>query len=45
MKLALFFTRKALRRKATHPAHFELVTTWTTRDWADLPTHHPRRRD
>ena len=45
MKLAIFFVRKALRRKPAYPSHMELVSNWTTRDWADLPTHHPRRLD
>lgn len=45
MKLIMIFARKAPKRKPTHPAHRELITTWTTRDWADLPTHHPRRQD
>ena len=21
----------------------EMLTNWTTRDWADLPVHHPRQ--
>ena len=43
MKLAILFVRKAPRRKPAHPSHFDMVTSWTTRDWADLPVHHPRR--
>jgi hypothetical protein len=42
----LFKTRKApqpqpLRTDWTS----EWTTGWTTRDWADLPVHHPRRED
>lgn len=40
MKLTLPFLRQKPRRK---PTHVELMTSWTTRDWADLPVHHPRR--
>lgn len=39
MKLTMLFVRKALRRKPTHIAP---ATNWSTRDWADLPHHHPR---
>jgi hypothetical protein len=40
MKIALIFTRT--RRRRPTPAT-ELLTSWTTRDWADLPVHHPRK--
>ena len=40
MKLTELFARKRPHRK---PTHMELATTWSTRDWADLPHHHPRR--
>jgi len=40
MKLTELFARKKPRRK---PTHLELATLWSTRDWADLPHHHPRR--
>ena len=36
------------RKKKSHPSRrrletAELVNNWTTRDWADLPVHHPRQ--
>ena len=40
MKLSIPFMRKKPQRK---PLRTEFVQSWTTRDWADLPTHHPRR--
>ncbi len=41
MKLIIMpFMRKRPRRK---PSHMELTTNWTSRDWADMPTHHPKR--
>jgi hypothetical protein len=45
MKIAMFFARPSKpRRKSTQRSTFiEVSTTWTTRDWADLPVHHPRR--
>ena len=42
MKITLFFARVKPRRKAARPAHHD-ITSWTTRDWADLPAHHARR--
>jgi len=42
MMLALLFVRKRSRRKPRRPAHMDLVNNWTTRDWADLPHHHPK---
>lgn len=39
MKLAKLFARRKPRRK---PTHMELATSWSTRDWADLPVHHPK---
>jgi hypothetical protein len=38
----LFKTRKAPRPQ---PPRNDWTTGWTTRDWADLPVHHPRRED
>ena len=36
-----------MRRKTAQPRRrtetVELLTNWTTRDWADLPVHHPRQ--
>ena len=40
MKLMLLFVRQKPRRK---PTHMPLATSWSTRDWADLPPHHPGR--
>ena len=42
MKIALVFTRTR-RRRPTATTTTELLTSWTTRDWADLPVHHPRK--
>ncbi len=42
MKIALVFTRAKMRRPAP-PRASEMLTSWTTRDWADLPVHHPRK--
>ena len=42
MKIALIFTRTR-RRRPTQSSSRELLTNWTTRDWADLPVHHPRK--
>ena len=41
MKLAIPFLGR--RKKPRRSSHGDLVQAWTTRDWADLPTHHPRR--
>jgi hypothetical protein len=38
----LFKARKAVR---PHSLKTDWTTGWTTRDWADLPVHHPRRED
>ncbi len=27
------------------PLKTDWTTGWTTRDWADLPVHHPRNED
>ena len=44
MKISMFFTRgKPQRRPPADRSFVELASTWTTRDWADLPVHHPRR--
>ncbi|MDB5539840.1 MAG: hypothetical protein JWQ89_1567 [Devosia sp.] len=32
-------------RKANQPMRRDWTNNWTPRDWADLPTHHPRRED
>lgn len=42
MKIALIFTRTRRRRPVPASSN-ELLTNWTTRDWADLPVHHPKR--
>jgi hypothetical protein len=41
MKIMMIFARKKPRRRPTEA--LDLVTSWTTRDWADLPVHHPKR--
>lgn len=40
MKIAIPFMRSRSRRKASKPHHE--ISNWTTRDWADLPVHHPK---
>ena len=40
MRFNLPFLRARRRTLRTKPA--ERITDWTVRDWADLPTHHPR---
>lgn len=32
-------------RPRTLPRLGDWTTGWTTRDWADLPVHHPRREE
>lgn len=32
-------------RNANKPKPRDWTNNWTPRDWADLPTHHPRRED
>ena len=39
MKLTLLLIRPRRRRPLKPVA---MITDWTTRDWADLPVHHPR---
>jgi len=45
MKIISVFIRS--RKKSQAPRRridtVELVNNWTTRDWADLPVHHPRQ--
>ncbi len=46
MKIAMFFRRTGAVRKTGRKVEFvELSRNWTTRDWADLPPHHPRLAD
>lgn len=33
------------RRTPNKPAPRDWTSTWTPRDWADLPTHHPRHEN
>ena len=45
MKIMTIFARRTSRR-TTPPARtgaFDMPGHWTTRDWADLPVHHPVR--
>ena len=37
------FARKKKGEPRRRTETVELLTTWTTRDWADLPVHHPRQ--
>jgi hypothetical protein len=39
----LFKKRRPALRKPPLPTDW--TSGWTTRDWADLPVHHPRRED
>lgn len=34
-----------LRNRSPKPQARDWSNSWTPRDWADLPTHHPRRED
>ena len=43
MKIAMFFTRQKPQRPRRAARPVELPASWTTRDWADMPVHHPRR--
>lgn len=42
MRIREILTRRS-RRTVLLPLITDWTTGWTTRDWADLPTHHPRR--
>jgi hypothetical protein len=42
MKIALIFTRGRKPRRRKQTTTTEMLTNWTTRDWADMPVHHPR---
>lgn len=46
MNMREFFGRLKRRTpsngKSGKPAPRDWSTDWTPRDWADLPTHHPR---
>ncbi len=35
--------RRLAGRRRVRRAHPEMPAGWTTREWADLPIHHPRR--
>ena len=43
MRIRNIFRHKP--RPSTQPLLSDWTTGWSTRDWADLPTHHPRRND
>jgi hypothetical protein len=30
------------RRPAARPQSLDVTASWTAREWADLPVHHPR---
>ena len=40
MKITKILAR--LRPRRTHKLPLDTTAHWTTRDWADLPVHHPR---
>lgn len=44
MKMKHLFS-KLRSRSQSKPQPRDWSTSWTPRDWADLPTHHPRRED
>ena len=41
MKITQLFARRKAQPQR-RPRSAELIGNWTTRDWADLPVHHPR---
>jgi hypothetical protein len=41
MKMRDFLDR--LKSRQPKPSTRDWSSNWTPRDWADLPTHHPRR--
>ena len=41
MKLITILTRLRPHR-APKPQRLDVTTSWSARDWADLPVHHPR---
>ena len=43
MKIAMFFTRQKTQPRRRAARYVELPTSWTARDWADMPVHHPRK--
>lgn len=43
MKMKHLFSK--LRNRSPKPKARDWSTSWTPRDWTDLPTHHPRRED
>ncbi|HWA42951.1 MAG TPA: hypothetical protein VHA10_07055 [Hypericibacter adhaerens] len=45
MKLSMFFARPRRARKPARPVERDWTAGLSPRDWADLPTHHPRQSD
>lgn len=44
MKLSMFFARpRRARKPVQRPVDRDWTATWSPRDWADMPTHHPRQ--
>ena len=41
MKMTLVFLRRRTKRQP--PTTHAPLNDWAMRDWADLPTHHPKR--
>jgi hypothetical protein len=45
MKLTMLFMRSKRARRPVQPTDRDWTQTWSPRDWADLPTHHPKQPD
>lgn len=43
MKIISVFIRRRKPAPRRRTETIELLGNWTTRDWADLPVHHPRQ--
>ena len=43
MKISEIFGRKKKAQSRRRTETVDLLTNWTTRDWAELPVHHPRQ--
>lgn len=43
MTMKTLFSRLRHRNAGKPAPRRDWSSTWTARDWADLPTHHPRR--
>lgn len=45
MKLSMFFARPKRPRRPVRPVDRDWTQSWSPRDWADLPPHHPKQPD